>query len=332
MATSRRLRAALGWLVSLAVIAFIVQAVEWTEVGAALGRVRLAYLIPLTILTALHFLVRSYRWRYLLPHGRSTPFRTLNDTLMLGLMATFVLPLRAGEILRPLLLSRMSTHTFPVAFASVVIERFFDLSAVLLLFGVLIVFVPGVPDIAFTAAAALSALGLALLGFVLVGGLRPRWVLGPCRALMRPLPARIGEKIIEFVEHLLDGARVLRSVRNLVPIILLTGAVWLINHLFFLCGLWMFGVPEAAWPALAVVVMVALAVAFPSAPGFLGVFQAGCIVALALFGIDEELAVAYSLVVHAHQFVFICGFGAAVLALRGLSFDALRAAPSHEPR
>ena len=70
--TSRRLRVALGWLVSLAVMAFIVQAVEWGEVARQLARVRLVYLVPLTLITAVHFLIRAWRWRYLLPGGRAT--------------------------------------------------------------------------------------------------------------------------------------------------------------------------------------------------------------------------------------------------------------------
>lgn len=322
---SRKLRAALGWLVSLAVLVFVVRAVEWGEVVAKLGAVRYALLVPLTLVAAVHFMLRAWRWRYLLPGGEEVPYRALHDTLLLGNMANYLLPLRAGEVLRPLLLARRSSQTFPVALVSVVIERFFDLSAVLLMFGLLIAVVPGVPDMARSAAVGLGLVALALLGFVLVGGLRPGWVTVPTALVLRPLPERLRARVLDFVEHLLEGARVLRSPRRLVLVVATTALVWGTCYLYFLCGLWMFEVERPGWPALAVAVMVALAVAFPSAPGFIGVFQAGCLVALGLFGVAEELGVAYSLVVHAHQFAYICGVGAVILVLGGASLGQLRA-------
>ena len=71
-------------------------------------------------------------------------------------------------------------------------------------------------------------------------------------------------------------------------------------------------------------VMTALAVAAPSAPGFIGVYQAGCVAALALFGISKEIGIAFSLVTHAYQFVIIVGLGVISLARNGLGLGDLQ--------
>ena len=69
----------------------------------------------------------------------------------------------------------------------------------------------------------------------------------------------------------------------------------------------------------------------PSAPGFIGVFQAGCVVGLGLFGIGEELAVAYSIVTHAHQFLYICGVGLLVILTGKWTLGSLRAGVGGRP-
>lgn len=71
--------------------------------------------------------------------------------------------------------------------------------------------------------------------------------------------------------------------------------------------------------------MVAFAVAVPSAPGFLGTFQFGCIIALSvLYPYSKEFAVAYSVVSLGVQYVVLNLAGLYVLKKRGLNFSELR--------
>ena len=64
--------------------------------------------------------------------------------------------------------------------------------------------------------------------------------------------------------------------------------------------------------------MASLAVAAPGAPGFLGTFQLGCVVALTMFGFSEEFAVAYSVVLHSLQVNSVVLAGFLILHRRGL--------------
>jgi len=314
-----------GWSVSAVVVGVIAWLVDWNQVIGELSKVRYGMLAPLTLAAALHFGLRTLRWRYLLPGTPRTGLRVLNDALMLGNMANYLLPLRAGEILRPMLLAKDSRHTFSHGLVSVVIERFLDLAAVLAMFALLVSATPDVPDLAYAAVYGFSVLAAAILAFVLASILWPARIQALVGLCVRPLPERAAKALVEFVTPFLEGVRVLHSVLNLMRVVALTALVWASCYLYFLVSLWMFGVEGAAWPALSLVVMVALAVGFPSAPGFIGVFQAGCVVGLGLFGIGEELAVAYSIVTHAHQFIYICGVGLIVILTGKWSFGALRA-------
>ena len=43
----------------------------------------------------------------------------------------------------------------------------------------------------------------------------------------------------------------------------------------------------------------------PSAPGYIGIYQVACVLALTLYGIDQNLALAYSIVLHLVSFFII---------------------------
>ena len=74
-------------------------------------------------------------WRQAdLPAPLPFSFRNAFRTTIIGFTATFLLPARVGEVLRPYLLARQEGFTAPATFATVVIERLLDVTAVLLLF------------------------------------------------------------------------------------------------------------------------------------------------------------------------------------------------------
>ena len=76
--------------------------------------------------------------------------------------------------------------------------------------------------------------------------------------------------------------------------------------------------------ALTVTVMVGLALAAPSGPGFVGTFQAGCVVALSgVFGVSKEISVAYSIFAHAVQAIVGILVGLYSLYRQGLSFSGM---------
>jgi uncharacterized membrane protein YbhN (UPF0104 family) len=99
---------------------------------------------------------------------------------------------------------------------------------------------------------------------------------------------------------------------------------------WFQVMLWAFGEFPSWWVGLILNVIISLAVAAPSAPGFVGTFQLGCIVALAnMHGYSKEFAMAYSVIAHVLQIVLMVIAGLVVLHLRGLSFSQIR---NIEPR
>src|SRR6476620_1615091 len=140
-----RLRAALVLVLTAGLLAFFLRGVDlgavWAETRHADGRL-LALAVCVTMTT---YALRAFRWQYLLASIGPTRFSSAFRTTVIGFAASFLLPARPGEVIRPYLLARREHLSAPAAFATVILERLLDLLVVLLLFGVFVLTVgPGV--------------------------------------------------------------------------------------------------------------------------------------------------------------------------------------------
>jgi glycosyltransferase 2 family protein len=329
MISKKRLQAMLGLAISAVLIVWMYFAIEWHAVLAELSRVNYFALLPVSAALGAHLFFRSLRWKYLLPDN-DAPLSRLFDAIMVGTLATFVLPLRAGEFMRPYMLSIGSKLSFSSCFVSVVIERFFDLSIVLISFALMLGFIDNIPSIANQGALSLSVLAFAIFVFMLVGGFVPDLVLRITERCLRWLPAGLRTVVMSFLKDFLLGAAVLRRPKNLIYVSVLSVLVWLTCFLQYYFFLFMFQIEPSFWMGVSVAVMIALAVAAPSAPGFVGVYQAGCLAAFVLFGVSKELAMAYAIISHVYQFIVGVGLGALALLKNNLKLSELRT-PSANP-
>ncbi|MDD2230813.1 MAG: lysylphosphatidylglycerol synthase transmembrane domain-containing protein [Candidatus Cloacimonetes bacterium] len=324
------LKAGFGILISVILLLWLAYKVEWTTVQQAMAGARYELLVPVTMVVIIQFVLRAFRWRYLLAEGEAVPLRVRFDALMLGNFGNYVLPLRAGEFMRPLLLTLNNKRSFSSVFVSVVLERFFDLAMVLGSFGILLqIFdrqsaILGMPDEVYQGAQALTVVAVVILVFMVVASLLPQHIMPLVRGVCKFMPTMLGERIQAVISEVLIGTRVLRQPRRLLYVILLSIGVWGITFVQYWLMLYMFEVENSFLLGTAIAVILALAVAAPSAPGFVGVFQWACIVAFYLFGINREQALAYAIIAHLHQYVLVIFFGIWVLLRYGLKFGDLR--------
>ena len=77
--------------------------------------------------------------------------------------------------------------------------------------------------------------------------------------------------------------------------------------------------------------MLALAVALPQAPGFLGVFHLGTtLVLVKCFGVAESVAKAFAIVLWCEQLLTIIVLGFVSLGFEGLALSEVRRVPATE--
>lgn len=324
----KTLQIILGFLVSGSMLYLAFRDMKFAELKASFLQIEWWPIVPFVVFMAVHLFFRSLRWRYLLPEAqREVPsLRKLFDSLILGSLATFILPFRLGEFIRPLVLSRWTEYSFASAFISVVIERFFDLSAVLISFAILVQLLPDVPNWLHVAAYSLGGMAFGLLMFLVGGCLFPKPIERLVALCAKPLPAKLGAFAVKFSGDLLRGAAVIKTPKRLAMIVSLTVGVWVTAYLQFNALLFIFPYEQSFLLSVALGVFVALAIALPSAPGFVGVFQLGCVAAASLFAYPTSAAQVYSLVVHALTYVIFVAIGFWLLSVHDLNLFELKKA------
>jgi uncharacterized membrane protein YbhN (UPF0104 family) len=71
--------------------------------------------------------------------------------------------------------------------------------------------------------------------------------------------------------------------------------------------------------------IIAIAVSVPSAPGYIGSFQLGCVAALQIFQIQKDPALAFSLIIHLTQFIGVIAAGLYSLWTENMTFSQMEA-------
>ncbi len=306
----RYLQLAIGMAVSAVFLWIATRDVSIIEVWHVVRTARPGWLVLVAATSLLSLQARAQRWRLLFAHLRPVPAPTLFASQAVGFAANAVLPLRAGEGVKAYSIARKEKLPFSAAFATVVLERVFDMVTVGAMLAVAIILVP-IPDSAspqVTAAVrllgAVAALAtILILALILFQSAFLRWL----DRITDPLPIGLGKPLRATVHSFAAGLYALTDLRQLLLILLASAYVWVtLAAPFALTALAMdlgvtYGVPLFRL-AIVATTLVAVFVMIPAAPGFVGTFQAGCIVALGIFGVPKGEALGYSLLIHALTF------------------------------
>jgi len=129
-------RTAIVSLLALGLMAWFLRGADLLDVWRQVRQVRGGLLLASLFAVAVCFVARTIRWRYLLSPLGPTRFRTAFRTTIIGFGALGLLPVRAGDLIRPYLFARQEGLSTSSVLATVVMERVLDLVAVLVLLAV----------------------------------------------------------------------------------------------------------------------------------------------------------------------------------------------------
>jgi uncharacterized protein (TIRG00374 family) len=323
---SRGVRIAIGVAISVVALylAFPPRS-EWGHVRDAFARVQYVYALPLMLLSAYSMVVRCQRWQLLLRPLGHVPFLPLFSATCIGFFCNMVLPLRVGEVVRPVLLARRTKLPVSSVLGSVLLERLLDMVTILLFLGTVVMLVPVSDTIR---RSGVAFLGFAIFAMTLIIALQRRHPLAlrVTSGALALLPAAARARAENALHGFIDGLQGIGGGGALIRIMLYSLYLWIVIASVFGIGFIACGLPVPfVTGALTLVTVVAGAVSAPSAPGFIGTFQAGCIVALAFFGVDRADAVPYSFVVWAVQWLAQIVLGIVFLLRENVSFRDIQA-------
>jgi hypothetical protein len=133
------------------------------------------------------------------------------------------------------------------------------------------------------------------------------------------LKTRLIEPALKMIDHAAGGFHMVKSPIKMVLCILLSVFIWIVQAAsFYLFSLGTPGISLGFAEISAVMVIICFFIALPSAPGFWGLWEAGGVFALTLFGVSTKDAAGYALTVHVIQLAPVIVAGLLSAAFTGV--------------
>ena len=299
------MKRALRTLASLALSAvflyFALRGLSWGEIRTALAQARWEWVAASFVPALASLACRAFRWGVFVRPVAPVATMSLVSATAVGFAANMVLPLRAGEVIRPWMLSQKEGIPFAKAFATVALERLFDMATLVIFFVVAMATLP-LPDDWRGYGRAFVGTFIVFLAAIVVFVAAPKRVIGMLETILRPLPEGLRGRVLDVARQFATGLAGLGSFGAILVAAAWSLAIWGGIALSF--GLCFFAfdldVPFVE-ASITVAAMVAIAVSIPGGPGFIGMFQFGCVVALGVYGVPGAAAASYSFACHASQ-------------------------------
>ena len=282
---------------------------SFSEVIFSFKEMEYVYLLPAVAMVSLAYVFRAYRWKALLEPSLKVNVSELYSPMMVGFMGNF-LPARAAEILRPYLLSKKSNISFSAAFASIIMERLFDLIILLLIFIWVFWFEASVfsSDIEFSGFSVeemavkfgqicvLAVIMLVIFIYFLLN--HKKYIMKLAGWFLGFTNENWANKIKHFINEFARGCEVVKNFGILAKISVHSVLIWVANIFSIYPLYYAFDLQQKTiFSLLIVAVMISVIITVVPTPGFLGSYNAGIFIGLhEIMGESEAKSVGLGMV------------------------------------
>ncbi len=327
----RRWQFWLGIAISALFLWLALRGLRLADVWQAIQGAQFLWLIPGLAAYWIGVWVRSWRWTYLLRSLKRISTRKAFPIVVIGYMGNNILPARTGELLRAYVLRRSEQIPISGSLATIVLERAFD-GLVMLSF--VVINLPELARVSSDSGLVGNLYSLAILGviaFLIAVALLMFMAIYPKpteSALewvnQRLVPVRFRQQVAQFSLRFLEGLGALRSPRDLFMVLATSALIWLLETVKYWFLMLAFPFEVSFFALMLMNGVVNLATTLPSAPGYIGTFDAPGIAVLTAYGVDHAVATGYTLVLHAALWLPITLLGLYYMAREGLSWKSIR--------
>lgn len=316
-----------GLIISIIFLYLALNGLHLGDVWYALAGAQYLWLIPGVLVYFLAVWVRSWRWHYLLRPLKKVPTRTMFPIVAIGYMGNNIYPARAGEILRAIVLKRREGIAISSSLATIIVERVFD-GVVMLSFIFLNLnelanltsdsgVIGNIQQIAIWGAVAFFSALIIFLLAAMFPDVSERII---TKIINWLFPKGIRERSVNLVTKFLSGLESLRSPFDILMVFFTSTIIWLLETGKYWFVMHAFPFEVSFFALMLMNGIVNLATTLPSAPGYIGTFDAPGIALLKAYNVPGEIAAGYTLVLHVALWLPITGLGAYYFLKEGLQW------------
>jgi len=321
---------------------FAFRNVPFVQLVDYMSSINYFWIIPSILVVLIAFILRALRWQLILKSVQEVSYWRAYHPMMIGFMMNCIFPGRVGEVARPVILKKNDHVPVSSGLATVAVERVFDVGILVILFAVMMMTVQVDPnfDMAFgkyhlnkemlmTVRGGMVKLIIVLIaGIVMVSTEKVRTMMG---RLIIKMPGflffvsesskgKIKEKVciplIKIVEDFASGFSLIKYPKEMFICVGLSFAIWGLSAFsYYILAIGSPGIDLSFMEIVSVMIIVCFFIAIPSVPGFWGIWEAGGVFALSLYGIPVKEAAGFTLANHVIQIfpVIIMGFVSALM-------------------
>jgi uncharacterized protein (TIRG00374 family) len=305
------MRRTLYWTLTLllagTLLYFSFRGIDWREVWRIASGANLATMGAVTAIISFSMLLRALRWRVLLVSEGPVDVPLAFSATSVGYLGNNLLPARAGELVRSLVISRRAGLSPAFVLTTAFSERVIDALVLMSVSAGVLLTLSRQPGWFGAAARPIAVAGLAGVAII---GLAPLFERFWCRMLDRlPAPQALRERARAVLGQALQAFRCLHSGRRLAHFLALTAVIWALDGLTTVVGARAIGVQIGFPLAFLLVAALGLASALPSTPGYVGIYQYVAVTVLVPFGLSRADSIAYILLFQALTYVVVLFWG-----------------------
>ncbi|MFC1562630.1 lysylphosphatidylglycerol synthase transmembrane domain-containing protein [candidate division KSB1 bacterium] len=303
-----------GIMLSIIFSYFAFKNVDISEFFDILKNIKYGYTFPIAFLIIGGFVLRAFRWKYLIEPVKVVNLNKLFSSTMIGFMANNILPVRLGEIVRAYSIGKMENISKSSAFATIVVERVLDVFFVIILFLLLLFLFPlaiSFPADLIKNGYIIFIFAIFFLIFLLFIMLKKELILNLVERVLRSFPEKISKRVHRIVDSFIKGLDFFRDTHHFIPLLLLSIAMWSIYLLSYYFAFLSFGFFDGNYytyflAGAVLLVLGSIGLMIPSAPGAIGTFHTFCILGFFIVGMrDKNQAAAFAVFYHGVSYIVV---------------------------
>ena len=319
----RAIQAVVGLVIGLVLVWLLFRGTDWDELGRILREMHVGWFLLAQIPLWASFWLRVQRWTYIVRASHpNVSFRKMFAATQIGFLGNFTLPARLGEIVRAVVLTRITPIPFSQSFALVALDRVTDLFGLIAVMFVAVLAYQPTEDIVIPAstfntaepfvfpaaqyragAIFVAIVLLVVIGFFVLLYTNRRLVLAGIRNTIGRVAHKLSERLQTLFNQFADGLHVFRSPSDMAKSIFFSLTVWGAGILFNLALLYAFHIDFPWYAPFLMMALLAIFIAFPGPPGLVGQYHLPLVIAVVMVtDADPTRAKALAIVSHLVQF------------------------------
>lgn len=273
----------------------------------------------------LAFSIRGVRWKlFLNPVGKVSTFKVVKLYLV-GIFLNFLLPIRVGEVAKPLMLKRIARIPISHSLPTVALDKALDLTPALFIMAIVPFLGMRMDTKLWLVLGSVGGLFISLIFFVTLAAWKRTSAIGLLHKVSGVFPKSIGSRIEGFAVGFIDAMLLgIRRPKIFIAAVLLTCVAVIFEGIFAMLAFWVIGFPVPLGTAIFGYAVYNMFYILPNPPAQIGSNEAvGLLVFAGLLHLSKDKVAAMFVFSHLWLALLMCVTGMACLSSFGLTISSV---------